>query len=110
MSSRSYRQRCEERFARLRRRAEFLTERIALLVDRENRGDKSERSALLWAIEQLELLDVIADVLNGDQGESEKLAAIASVMRSRTQPTHADRERTKGLQRVYSGQTSSERP
>jgi hypothetical protein len=59
--SRGYKQRCAERFERLQRRAAFLAERIAMRTDIDSVHDKQERSAVLWAIEQIGYLDVIAE-------------------------------------------------
>lgn len=100
---RGYRQRCRERLERLRRRAEWLAQRIA--AHSRSKGDysydASERSALLWAIEQIEQWDVVTDVLMSGESNAEKIARLESILRSRLQPSDADLARTPALARQW---------
>lgn len=86
---------------RLRRRADFLTFRIGNAAASERRFDRQELSATLWAIEEIERWDAVAEVVLSDQSDGEKVAIVASLLRSRLRPSDADMARTPQLARNY---------
>ena len=100
MGHRSYRQRCSERRARLQERAEYLTEKIDADPAVNRSYDAQERSALLWAIEQIDLFATIEAALVEDLTDEEKLHAIGAVIATRLHPSPSDLERTPGLRKT----------
>jgi hypothetical protein len=95
---RGYGQRRKERLERIRRRVEFLSERIERNPPAD--FDQMERSALLWAIEEIERWDAVAEIVSGESSDAGKLAAISTLIRSRLSPSEADLARTPGLAKV----------
>jgi hypothetical protein len=102
MGHRSFAQRREDRRDRLVDRAQYLTNRMCNADISENAKAHvtRERSAILWALEEIDRLTAIEDVLD-DAGlnEGAQLAAIDAICESRYRPTDADRERTPQLAR-----------
>ena len=94
---RGYKERCQERLDRLRRRVHFLDNRVASRPGVESGHDKAERSAILWAIEEVERWDTMTEILLSDQSDTEKLAAIAKLLKSRLRSIEQDVARTPAL-------------
>lgn len=101
MSHRSFAKRREERYDRLVDRAQWLSNRLCRpeLTDGQRRQTTTERSAVLWALEEIDRLDEIEDVLDSSLSEGEQLLRIETICESRTRPTDADRQRTPQLAR-----------
>jgi hypothetical protein len=102
MGHRSFRQRRFDRAERLLYRAEFLERRIAQEPEAVRSHDKQERSALLWALEEIGRLDEIENILDdASLSEGQRVLMIGAVCESRYRPTDDDVARTRQLQRLY---------
>lgn len=102
--SRTFARRVRDRIERLERRAMYLQSRIVGLesVGKDPRFDKQERSAILWALEEIDRLDAIVEALEDRSlSDGERLAVITVVCDSRWKPTEADLERTPGMASYY---------
>lgn len=106
MAHRTYRQRCIERRMRLLERAEYLTQKIDAHPDKNFAYDAQERSALLWAVEQIDLFATIEEALGSDLDDSEKVHAIGAVIAARIHPSKADMDRNPGLRKTMERQRS----
>lgn len=98
--ARDYIQRRADRLDRLRKRAAWLQRRIELAKPRELTHDIQERSALLWAVEEIERQEIIAGIVGSpDLTSEDKILELRTLLRARLQPTPADLERTRGLRK-----------
>lgn len=111
---RSFNVRRDDRTIRLQQRAEFLEQRIknaeGVAGVRGLRFDKAERSALLWALEELERLDRIEEAVSTNElSEGDQLRLIEAIVEQRHQPSEDDLARTGGLRRRAEDDRSVER-
>ena len=102
MSGRSFTQRRLERRERIIERVQFLTNKMcrADISEGSKRHATMERSALLWALEDIERLDDIAEVLATADDDTDAVDRINAVIESRDRPTDEDRARTPQLNRT----------
>lgn len=105
---RTFTQRREERRDRLVDRVQFLTNRMcrADVSEGAKRHATQERSALLWALEDIDRLTAIEGVID-DRGLSDgaRVMAIEAICESRYRPTEADMDRTPQLARDHASIT-----
>lgn len=95
-------QRRRDRIERLRERMDFLRHRLQAGCSRREDRDKAEISALAWVLEELDRFDLIEQAIRSDDlSQTAKLIAIGSVVHARYEPSDADIQRTKQLQRLY---------
>lgn len=87
---------------RLQERADYLTAKIEADPSKNMAYDAQERSAILWALEQIELLDRIDDTLSDRSlaDDSQMVTALVAVMDDRRRPTANDLARTPGLRKT----------
>lgn len=100
--SRSFAQRREDRRDRIVERAQFLTNKMCRADISEGARSHAtrERSALLWALEEIDRLTAIEDVLDDSAlSEGARIVAIDAICEQRYRPTDADRQRTPQLAR-----------
>lgn len=103
---RTFTRRRADRIERIERRIEFLSERL-----RQYPGDtptaahvRKERSALQWALEDIERMNKIEAALAEHADAADIIMAIEAICESRRRPTEEDMERTPALARQYGAQ------
>lgn len=97
--SRTFALRRDQRRDRLIERVEFLVRKICDANTSEGaaRHARMERSALMWALEEIERLDDIESILNSEMTDERAVSLIGVVVDRRHHPTEDDLDRNEGL-------------
>lgn len=101
--SRSFAVRREQRRERIVERVQWLVNKLCKpeISEGARRHALSERSALMWALEEIDRLDEIEDIINSDTTDARAVAKIGIIVDSRHKPTEDDRSRTPQLGRQH---------
>lgn len=101
--SRSFAVRREQRRERLVERVQWLVNKLCKpeISDGARRHALSERSALMWALEEIDRLNEIEDIINSDITNQRAVAQIGLIVDSRHKPTDEDRSRAPALGRQF---------